>query len=298
MGERKVLNKYVPWDFDPRRLPKGKRAANNVMNVRMMLPFSFQCLACGEFMGAGKKFNSRKEDCQGMNYLGIQIVRFIQKCPACGSKFSFRTDPEHADYQVEWGAKRLAQNLLKEVDFGEEEDEEKEQEDAMTALESRTLESRRQMDILDALDEIKSMNQRVEHLDNDQIVSMALKSKYNETDEGITEEEEKEVRELFKKKKPIAELSDSEEEEKPQADATGMADLLDKEVTKKQEDTFSTPQVVVRVAKKPKEESSKKKRKKSKKAKKEKEPQNKLSSLLGYGSGSDSEDSSAKRQRV
>lgn len=37
MGERKVLNKYFPPDFDPSKLPKGKRAETNDMKVRCLL---------------------------------------------------------------------------------------------------------------------------------------------------------------------------------------------------------------------------------------------------------------------
>lgn len=42
MGERKVLNRYFPPDFDPALIPKRKRAKNNEMKIRMMLPFSLR----------------------------------------------------------------------------------------------------------------------------------------------------------------------------------------------------------------------------------------------------------------
>lgn len=37
MGERKVLNKYYPPDFDPAKLPRGQRKKNNEMKVRRCL---------------------------------------------------------------------------------------------------------------------------------------------------------------------------------------------------------------------------------------------------------------------
>jgi len=106
MGERKVLNKYFPPDFDPARLPKQKRATENSMKVRMMMAMTVQCSLCRVFIYKGTKFNMRKEDALGEDYLGLQIYRFYFKCPKCSSEITFKTDPEHYDYIVEHGASR------------------------------------------------------------------------------------------------------------------------------------------------------------------------------------------------
>ena len=50
MGERKVLNKYFPPDFDPNLVPKRKFDPFKQIETRMMLPFNIQCDTCGEFM--------------------------------------------------------------------------------------------------------------------------------------------------------------------------------------------------------------------------------------------------------
>lgn len=73
MGERKVLNKYFPPDFDPAKLPRMKRGKTNDMKVRMMLPMTVRCRTCGTFMYKGTKFNTRKEDVLGEDYLGITV---------------------------------------------------------------------------------------------------------------------------------------------------------------------------------------------------------------------------------
>ena len=173
MGERKVLIRYIPPDFDPSIIPKFKRAKNRVVEVRMMLPFSMRCTTCGEYMGRGKKFNSRKEDCAGEDYMGIRRFRFIIKCSVCSAHISFKTDPKNSDYECEYGATRNYE-LWKDNDAAIEEDqkmqEEEEKLDAMRALENRTLDSKNEMDILDALDETMAINRRHERVDTDALL--------------------------------------------------------------------------------------------------------------------------------
>lgn len=43
MSERKVIQKYFPPDFDPSKIPRGKRAKNKQQVVRLMAPFSMKC---------------------------------------------------------------------------------------------------------------------------------------------------------------------------------------------------------------------------------------------------------------
>ena len=70
----------------------------------MMIPFSLQCIKCGEYMYRGKKFNSRKEDVIGDDYLGIKKYRFYIKCCVCNNEIAFKTDPKNQDYVCESGS--------------------------------------------------------------------------------------------------------------------------------------------------------------------------------------------------
>ena len=45
MGERKVLNKYYPPDFDPAKVPRRKMAKDRQYKVRLMAPFNMRLVA-------------------------------------------------------------------------------------------------------------------------------------------------------------------------------------------------------------------------------------------------------------
>eukprot|EP00741_Cyanophora_paradoxa_P020255 tig00021238_g19549.t1 len=161
MGERKVINKYYPPDFDPEKLTKRKRPKNDQIKIRMMMPMSVQCTTCGEYIYKGKKFNSRKETVENEDYLGIKIFRLYMRCPRCSAEFTIKTDPKNSDYTAEvgvirnfepWKARAEEEERAKSQRANEEEG------NAMKALENRTMDSKREMDILDALDEIKALN--------------------------------------------------------------------------------------------------------------------------------------------
>lgn len=221
MGERKVLNRYVPPDFDPSIIPRFKKDKNRVVEVRMMLPFSMRCQTCLEYMGRGKKFNSRKEDCKGEDYMGIRRYRFIIKCSFCSAEISFKTDPKNSDYECEYGASRNFE-LWKDTDaLIEEEKKTREDEDidAMKSLENRTLDSKIEMDVLDALDEIKAINQRHEHVDTDALILQRIEQRIQDakkTNEWALDDEDLLKNIKFAAQSKKKRLLDSDEEEEGQ----------------------------------------------------------------------------------
>lgn len=160
MGERKVLNKYFPPDFDPKKIPRRKQPKNQQRTVRMILPMSIRCATCGNYIYKGTKFNSRKEEVISETYLGIKILRFYFKCPKCCAEITFKTDWKNSDYTVESGATRNFEPWRCEDEEIEKEKQKRDAEeigDSMKSLENRTLDSKRRMDIDAGLDELKSL---------------------------------------------------------------------------------------------------------------------------------------------
>lgn len=197
MGERKVLNKYFPPDFDPAKLPKGKRPKDNTMKVRMMLPMSIRCQTCGQYMYKGTKFNTTKEDVAGETYLGIQIFRFYLRCRSCAAEITMKTDPENTDYTMEHGASRNYEPWrakAKDVNTALAEREEEEKGNAMKQLENRTKDNRMEMDIMSALDEMQSLKARHERVDTDAALAALKRSAVEDEAAGqIDLDEEDEI---------------------------------------------------------------------------------------------------------
>lgn len=214
MGDRKVVNKYIPADFDPSLIPRGKKLSSKdgTVPVRMMLPFSIQCSNCHEFLYRGRKFNSRKEAMGGPDgtYLGITRWRFYIKCTQCSRPLTFLTDPKNADYEMESGGTRnfeYTHNKKQQEAEAEQEDEEKKKmEDPLQALEARVLDSQRELKEMDQLEEIRALNARHVQLLKQKKGSAfgddtnAVLNVRHQTDEGggngeeLTEEEEAMVR--------------------------------------------------------------------------------------------------------
>lgn len=154
------------------------------MNVRNMLPMSIRCNTCGNYLYIGTKFNMRMEICNDETYLGIKVFRFYFKCTTCYGEISFKTDPKNHDYVVETGGTRnyeplrdaqQAGKLLKSMAKNEKEG------DSMKYLESKTYDSKREMQLMEALDDIKSLNKRQAIIDpEDLLKNMFYEDEMNE----------------------------------------------------------------------------------------------------------------------
>ncbi|PIA25185.1 hypothetical protein AQUCO_12300020v1 [Aquilegia coerulea] len=174
MGERKVINKYYPPDFDQSKLKRTKQSSKKQMKVRNMLPMSIRCRTCGTFISKGTKFNSSKEVDTKTTYIGIKILRFYFKCNNCSAEFTLKTDPKNDDYVVEFGATRNFEPWQPtEVDMNEKINEKL---DIMNDLEKRSRESKREIDIDANLDELMSLKSRHAGLSTDKMLE-GLKEK-------------------------------------------------------------------------------------------------------------------------
>lgn len=184
MSERKVLNRYFPPDFDPKKLedskkifkkPKQNRRGGGyrkkkLLNIRMLYPFTIRCNGCEIYHYVGTKFNSKVEKVQSESYLGIPIWRFYGRCTQCGNIIVFKTDPKSGDYILESGAKRNFNASNKEV-INEKDESNIESKVISSVLESRSLED---------LEILKKLNKRLMNRDITEL--NALKHVLNDSD--------------------------------------------------------------------------------------------------------------------
>lgn len=216
MSERKVLNKYYPPDFDPSKIPRMKLPRNRQYTVRLMAPFNMRCKTCGEYIYKGKKFNARKEDVEGEDYLGIRIYRFYIKCTRCLQEISFKTDPRNTDYEIEAGATRNFMALkLAEEQAQREENERKEEEanNPMKLLENRTQQSKHELELLESLEELKDLNRRQQTIDFDTMLSQFDTREAKEKLKKLQEEQDEQyIKSIFAAKKYAIEEEVVEEE--------------------------------------------------------------------------------------
>nr|XP_002131794.1 YJU2 splicing factor homolog [Ciona intestinalis] len=198
MSERKVLNKYYPPDYDPSKIPKLKRAKDRQYVIRVMAPFHMRCKTCGNYIYKGTKFNARMETVQTEDYLGLRIYRFYIKCTKCVAEITFKTDPENMDYAIEHGATRNfeAEKLLEQEEKRLQEKKDADEANPMKMLEIRTRDSKREMEMMESLEELRELNERVAGLDYDGLLRKRQESE-EERIARLKQEEDEEVRKIF-----------------------------------------------------------------------------------------------------
>lgn len=135
------------------------------------------------------------------------LTYFCLRSTLCSAEITFKTDPKNTDYAAEHGASRNFEPWREEQAV-EEEDRlaklEEEENNPMKALENRTVDSKREMDILDALQDIRARNARNERLGQsvDLVERLGLEEIETEEDREkrlLEEEDERLVREVFSK---------------------------------------------------------------------------------------------------
>lgn len=202
MSERKVLNKYYPPDFDASKLPRVKRDKNRQFTIRLMAPFNMRCKTCGEYIYRGKKFNARKEDVIGKLHLGIQIYRFYIKCTKCLAEITFLTDPENQDYEMENGAIRNFESIRlaeKQAEVEAKQKKDEEENNPMKILENRTRDSRREMAVLETLEDLRELNAANAGIDPKILIT--AEEEYNKQLEILQkQEDEDEIKRMFSKR--------------------------------------------------------------------------------------------------
>ena len=60
------------------KIPLPEFKVLSILLYKIVLFFP-RCTTCGEYIYKGRKFNSRKEDVDDMNHLGLRIYRFYIK---------------------------------------------------------------------------------------------------------------------------------------------------------------------------------------------------------------------------
>jgi len=140
--------------------------------------------------------------------LFFPLPNIISISTLCSAEITFKTDPKNTDYIAEHGASRNFEPW-REEQAADDEDKlaklEAEENNPMKALENRTKDSKREMDILDALQDIRARNARNERLGKT-VVDLAERAGQDDIEDDeekerkrLEEEDEQLVRQVFSK---------------------------------------------------------------------------------------------------
>lgn len=145
--------------------------------------------------------------CPVFREVGLSHTNLCFLSTLCSAEITFKTDPKNTDYTAEHGASRNFEPWREEraVEEGDRLAKlEEEENNPMKVLENRTVDSKREMDILDALQDIRARNARNER--TGQGVDLLARIKVQEIEDEekaeqqkLEEEDEKLVQEVFSK---------------------------------------------------------------------------------------------------
>ncbi|KAF7256526.1 hypothetical protein EG68_06846 [Paragonimus skrjabini miyazakii] len=214
MTERKVLNKYFPPDYDPTKIPRMRRGdRRRQFNIRTMAPFNMRCLTCNGYIYKAKKFNSRMETAENVDYLGLRHYRFYIRCPSCCAEIIWRTDLENGDYVLEGGAKRNFEALKTAEELEAKRQAEEEEELAnnpMKMLEKRTDQSKQEMEMVEVIEDLKQLNQRQAGMEADHLLLRKLWQEEEAQRKAEEEADEQLIKELMASRDTVADLDEPE----------------------------------------------------------------------------------------
>ncbi|VWU49889.1 conserved protein, unknown function [Hepatocystis sp. ex Piliocolobus tephrosceles] len=196
MAERKVLNKYIPPDFDPEKLEEKKRLLKkmekkinkndnnkkkkkNLLNIRMMYPFTLRCNKCKSFTYVGTKFNSRVEKLRDEHYLNIPIWKFYGKCSECNNAFVFKTDPKNGDYVLIEGGIRTYDAHKEQVvadNYYNNTSEKVDETDKVKKTEKESYNASIELQMNEQLEELQKLN--IRHINKFDSINKALNMLY------------------------------------------------------------------------------------------------------------------------
>lgn len=150
---------------------------------------------------------------------------FYIRCPRCSAEITFKTDPKNSDYACEIGAARNFEPQRAEDTANASAAAAREEEEAnnpMRALENRTADSRRELDIINSLEDLRSINAMKEKAKSSgDVIEWFNKEKEALEKRQEEDEEEEEIRRIFGRtedgarlKRLVDDYNDDEEEEK------------------------------------------------------------------------------------
>lgn len=161
----------------------------------------------------------------------LQVFRFYFRCTKCAAEYTLKTDPQNSDYIVEQGASRNYEPW-READAVKAEAvrqrEEEERGNAMKALENRTLDSKREMDLMEILDEMKSLRARHAGVTTEQaLAAITAASTSDVADDGeVPEEDLAAMRQFLQQKHTIMRRLDDDDDESGGGRENGQAQTV------------------------------------------------------------------------